>query len=510
MPVTPTRRSVLTAAAAAGVGLLTGCSAADSGSSAPKKGGTLRAAFPGAGVKETMDPHAQRQFVDIARHKAVFDKLVELDSTLRPVPRLARSWSSDAEARVWRFELREARFHDGHALTPDDVLYSLSRILDPRAADHLAKNSLAHIDLPNCRKTGARSVEIALTRPNAELPGQLAMTGTPVVRDGWNDPRHPVGTGPFRFVSFTAGREFTGRRFDGHWNGAPHLDEVRILSAETEARAAAVRSGEVHFAHEMTPTFARTVQHDSRVRVVATRRSGVQGFALKTDRAPFDDPRAALAVKLLVDRRRLVDVVCSGRAEIGNDLYGKGYTYYPDGIEQRERDVAEARRLLRRTGLYNKKVTFYTSTAADGFAQAAHLFTEQAGEAGLRVEVVDGPPESYFTDVLSKGTVTNHRCGAMTIPTYLSERLLSDAPQNATAWKHRDFDEAFTAARAVADDGRRTERYRAVQTTLRDRGGLVLWGHPEWLNAVSRTVRGVREAPPNTVDWARFDTVWLG
>ncbi|WP_405896494.1 ABC transporter substrate-binding protein [Streptomyces sp. NBC_00727] len=509
MPVTPTRRRVLAAAVAAGAGLLTGCSSEDSGSAAPKKGGTLRAAFPGAGVKETMDPHAQRQFVDIARHKAVFDKLVELDSTLRPVPRLARSWSSDDEARVWRFELREARFHDGHRLGPDDVLYSLSRILDPDAADHLAKNSLSHIDLVNCRKVGRRGVEIALTRPNAELPSQLAMTGTPIVRDGWDDPTEPVGTGPFRSVSFTAGRGFTGRRFDDHWNGAPYVDEVRILSAETEARAAAVRSGEVHFAHEMTPTFARTVAHDNRVRMVATRRSGVQGFALKTDRAPFDDPDAAMAVKLLVDRKRLVEVVCSGRAEIGNDLYGKGYTYYPDGLEQRERDVAEARRLLKRTGLYNKEVAFYTSTAADGFPQAAHLFAEQAGEAGLKVEVVNGPPESYFTDALTKGTITNHRCGAMTIPTYISERLLTDAPQNQSAWQHEDFDSAFTAARAMVDDERRTDRYGAVQTTLRDRGGLVLWGHPEWLNAVASTVHGVKEAPPNTVDWARFDRVWL-
>ncbi|WP_259471979.1 hypothetical protein [Streptomyces shenzhenensis] len=98
MPIAPTRRSVLAAAAATGAGLLTGCSSAGSGSSSPKKGGTVNAALPGRGGEETMDPHAQRQFVDIAQHKAVFDKLVELNSTLRPVPRLARSWSSDDEA----------------------------------------------------------------------------------------------------------------------------------------------------------------------------------------------------------------------------------------------------------------------------------------------------------------------------------------------------------------------------------------------------------------------------
>ncbi|MER5437728.1 ABC transporter substrate-binding protein [Streptomyces sp. NPDC002790] len=512
-PVIPTRRSVLVGAAAVGAAaLVTGCqSSAGSGSGAgsPKKGGTLRAAFPGAGVKETMDPHAQRAFVDIARHKAVFDKLVELDATLRPVPRLATSWSSDDSARVWRFELRKARFHDGHAFEAEDVLYSLSRILKADAADHLAKTSLSQVDLAKCRALGRHRVEISLKRPNAEFPSLLAMTGTPIVRDGWDDPKHPVGTGPFKFVSFTAGRGFVGRRFDDHWNGASYIDELHILSAESEARASAVQSGDIHFAHEMTPTFARRVEHDSRVRVVATPHSGVQGFALKTDRAPFDDPDAAMAVKLLVDRKRLVDVACSGRAEIGNDVYGKGYAYYPTGLEQRERDVSEARRLLRRTGLYNKKVSFYTSTAADGFTQAAQLFKEQAGEAGLGVEIVNGSPESYFTDVLSKGTVTNHRCGAMTIPTYIGERLLTDSPQNASAWHDRDFDDAFVAAQSVTDDTARTRKYRSVQTTLRDRGGLVLWGHQEWLNAVSRRLGGVKEAPPNTVDWARFDRVWL-
>ena len=456
-----------------------------------------------------MDPHAQRQFVDIARHKAVFDKLVDLDATLGPVPRLASSWSSDTSARVWRFELRKARFHDGHVLDADDVLYSLSRILDPKAADHMAKKSLSQVDLAKSRAVGKHGVEIVLTRPNAELPALLAMTGTAVVRNGWTNPQRPVGTGPFQFVSFTAGRSLLARRFDEHWNGAPHLAEVHILSAESEARAAAVRSGQVHYAHEMTPTFARTVEHDSRVRVVATPLSGVQAFDLKTDRPPFDDPDAAMAVKLLIDRQRLVEVVYAGRAEIGNDVYGKGYAYYPAGLEQRERDVAEARRLLRRTGLYNKTVPFYTSTAADGFTQATHLFTEQAGEAGLRVKVINGPPESYFTDVLTKGNITNHRCGAMPIPTYISERLLTDSPQNASAWEHRDFDESFAAAQAVVDDEERTARYRSVQMTIRDRGGLVMWAHPEWLNAVSRTLHGVKEAPPNTVDWARFDTVWL-
>lgn len=474
-----------------------------------RRGGTVRAVFPGGGAKETLDPHAELQFVDMARHKAMFDKLVDLDSDLRPVPRLARDWSHNADATRWRFTLRPARFHDGGQLGPEDVLFSIARMLDPHAADHMAAVALADVDLKRCRAIGARTVEIALKRPNAELPSLFGGTGTAIVRRGWRDPSKPVGTGPFRFGSFEPGRSFSARRFDDHWAGAPYPDEVRILSAETEARAGALQAGEVDYAHEMTPTFARSLKGDTDIRIVAAPGSSAAAVALKTDRPPFDDPRATLAMKLLADRRRLVDVVLDGRGLLGNDMFGKGFRYYPKDVPQRERDLSEARRLLRRTGALNKRLTFYTSTVADGFVETAHLFARQAAEAGLRIDVVTGPPETYYGDQLTKGTLGSHRSGAMTIPAYLTERMLSDAPKNATAWHRPSFDRDFAAARATTDGERRAARYAALQRTVRDEGGLLLWGHPDWLNGVAARLHGVTEAPPNTLDWARFDTVWL-
>lgn len=64
-------------------------------------------------------------------------------------------------------------------------------------------------------------------------------------------------------------------------------------------------------------------------------------------------------------------------------------------------------------------------------------------------------------------------------------------------------------AQSETDEKKRTALYRDVQLRLRDTGGLLLWGHPDWMNAVSARLHGVEPAPPNTLDWARFDTVWL-
>ncbi|MFB9834498.1 M64 family metallopeptidase [Actinoallomurus acaciae] len=84
--------------------------------------------------------------------------------------------------------------------------------------------------------------------------------------------------------------------------------------------------------------------------------------------------------------------------------------------------------------MLNKEVTFYTSTVANGFVDAAHLFAQQAGEAALRVKIITGPPGSYYTDQRKTGLLGNHRCGAMPIPTYISDRLLTGSRQNAAAW----------------------------------------------------------------------------
>ena len=491
---------------------LTACGA-DGGTTgaggAPRQGGRLRAVFAGGGAKETLDPHLQSLFVDIARHKAIFDKLTDLGPDLKAVPRLAESWQPNAQATLWRFQLREATFHDGKPLTADDVLFSLARILDPKVPDRVAQASLAGIDLRRSRAVEPRAVELALRRPDAELPALLAGIGTAIVPVGYRDPARPIGTGPFRFGSFTAGRSMAAARYDEYWDGAAHLDDLRVLSAEADARGNALRSGQAEYANDMTATFARTAEAGGQLKIIAAKGSTTHAIVLKTDRPPFDRPEAVLALKLLADRQRLVDVVFAGRGEVGNDLFGKGFQYYPDDLPQRERDLDEAKRLLRKTGLLNKPLEIFTADASAGFVEAATLFAEQAGEAGLKVTVATGNSETYHKDLLSKGLIGNHRSGAMPIPQYISDRLLSSSKFNATGWRRPDFDAGFARARSSLDPSVRAEGYAGLQRTVRDQGGLLAWGHPDFLVAVSPRVRGVEAVPPNTLDSARFDKVWL-
>lgn len=343
------RRGFLAATSGAAALALVGCSGgtddkAAGASGTPKRGGRLRAAFAGGGASETLDPHLGNLFADVARSKALFDKLADYGADLSARPRLAEKWESNKTLDRWQVTLREATFHDGSPVTAKDVLYSYRRIADPKQAFR-AKASLEPIDLDASRATGTRSIEFVLKRPTAEFPNVLAAFGAYIVPENATEfDDKPIGSGPFRFVSFAPGRSAVFRRNDAYWDGAPLLDEIEFVVANEEsARVNALLGGQVEYAHELNPTTARAHESGGQIEIVRLRNSAMQAFCMKTDRAPFDDKRVREAFFLIADRRELVDGALSGAGEIGNDLFGKGYEYYAADLPQRTQDLDRAR-----------------------------------------------------------------------------------------------------------------------------------------------------------------------
>jgi peptide/nickel transport system substrate-binding protein len=134
----------------------------------------------------------------------------------------------------------------------------------------------------------------------------MAAFGAYIVPEGSEDFTKPVGSGAFSFASFQPGRSTLLKRNLDYWDGPPHLDELEfVIANEESARINALLGGQ-----------------------------GVQAFAMKVDRPPFNDPGLREAMFLLADRRQLVDTVMPGAGQVGNDLYGKGYEYYADDIPQ--------------------------------------------------------------------------------------------------------------------------------------------------------------------------------
>ncbi|MET9611760.1 ABC transporter substrate-binding protein [Kitasatospora indigofera] len=516
LPGLARRRFLLGTGAGAAALTLTavGCSSTDRAPSAesatPKSGGKLRAVFTGGGANENLDPHLSNLFVDAARAKALFDKLADSGADLAAVPRLASGWEPNAALDTWTVKLRKATFHDGRPVTAEDVLYSYRRIADPKRAFR-ARASLEPVDLAASRAVDQTTVEFKLKRPYAEFPNVLAAFGAYIVPSGADNFVQPVGSGPFSFVSFTPGSSLLVKRNPDYWDGAPHLDELEFLIANEEsARVSALLGGQADYAHELNPATARAQEGKGRIEIVRLRNSAMQGFVMKTDRPPFDDKRVRQAFFLIADREELIDGALSGAGVIGNDVFGLGTQYYPTDLPQRTQDLEKAKALLREAGAEKLKITLDTSPVAAGFVEAAGILKEQAAKAGVTVEVKVGNKDTYWKDILDGGVLASYRSGAMPIESHISQRLLSKSTTNATHWKQPDFDDLYTQAQSTRDTAARTALYQRMQRRLYDEGGFLIWGFADWIVATSPKVRGVaEEAPANTLDWARFDKIWL-
>ncbi|MCD2197376.1 ABC transporter substrate-binding protein [Actinomycetospora endophytica] len=496
------RRRVLTGAlAAAGALGLAGC--AGGFSSGPP--GRFRVAIAGGGSREQLDPHVLPQVVDQVRAKACYDTLVGYSPAMTPVPRLAESWESDATGTRWRIRLRPARFHDGRPVTATDVIASFRRIADP-ATGASAAQLFTDVDFAASRAVSDTEAEIVLRSPNRLFPISWGATGTAIVPGGRPDPTHPVGSGPFRFVSFSPGGPALYRAFEAYREGRPPSTELEIVPVDQEnARAGALLSGQVHCAYDLQPTSVLRLTDDERAHVLSSPQGTSQYLCLKVDRPPFSDPRLRTAVQVGIDRAALVRVVLLGRGEIGNDLRGPGVQYYDTTIPQITRDLPRATALVTEAGARGTPVEILTSTTDPTFVPAATEIARQLTETGLDAQPRTIPPDSYFSQVRRTGVAAMTSGGPLPIPDYVGRKLVTNGTPNYTGYRNPQIDALYAQAVATPDEAERVRAFSAVQQLFHGESGNLVWGIAGWNVGVAADVRGVEADEPNTDRWGMFD-----
>jgi peptide/nickel transport system substrate-binding protein len=504
---TLTRRSLLAGALAAAAALpLAACG----GGGSSGRGGRLRAAFAAGGARENLDPHVLPNFVDQARAKACFDTLTGWSQDMTAEPRLAESWDVDDTGTRWRFRLRAARFHDGRPVTAADVLYTVRRIADPTTTA-LAAALFTGVDLTASRAVSDTELEIVLGSPNFVFPLSWGAPGAEIVPQGTTDFSRPVGSGPFRYVSFTPGGPALYAANDAYWGGRPPIDELEFVPiGDEQARLGALLSGQVQYADDLRATSAAQAGADQRVRLLSAEAATTQFLALRVDRPPFDDPRLREAVRLGIDREALVRVVLLGNGQVGNDVFGRGLQYYDTAIPQVARDVEKAKALVAEAGATGLSVELQTSTVDPNFVAAAGLVAPQLAEIGLQVAPRQLPPETYWGEIRKNGVFSHYSTGPFPLTDYVGRRVVSSAvSRNYTGYRSAELDAHYAAAVASRDEAVRAKELAAVQQLLHDDSGNLVWAASNANSAIAAGVGGVVAARPNTSAWVRFDRATL-
>jgi peptide/nickel transport system substrate-binding protein len=507
---TVTRRDALRGALAGGVllgagGVLGACGSetvdvptSSSGGTSLKNvrnGGVLRVGVSGGGADDSIDAHVLTTVPDISRAHQLYEGLAGRNTNSDFVLLLAESIEPDKRAQAWTIRLRPGvTFHNGKPVAADDVLFSLRRITDPKDPKTGAA-SIGYMDLDRSRKLDNRTVRIQLKFPNVAFPDDLGQYFNSIVPTDY-DPAKPVGTGPFMYESFVPGERSVFKKNPDYWReGLPRVDEVVIIDfPEDTPRVNALLSGQVDAITDLPAGQIAQVKSNDQFKVLISETGGWQPFTMRVDQAPFKDVKVRQAMRLLVDRKQMIEQVLSGQGRVANDLYSPYDPAYDDELPQRRQDLDQAKSLLRQAGQSDLGVELVTSAVVQGIVEAAQVLAEQAKGAGVTINVRKVDPGTFYGDNYLQWTFAQDFWVTRTYLSQVAQCALPDSPFNETHWKDPEFLDLISQARAELDDAKRTELLHRAQEIEYERGGLIIWAFNNQLDAYSDTVGGFHPA----------------
>ena len=250
-------------------------------------------------------------------------------------------------------------------------------------------------------------------KPVVALPTLLTTKETGIVPEGAKGEDLQLkgdGTGPFSAKSFEPGNEVVRLTANpNYWQeGLPKAPclEVRVIQ-EATTTGAALQSGDIDIALQVDAAVLPTLQGDPNIQLLPTGAGNSMTFSMFTDTPPFDDIRVRDALKKVIDRQEMVETVLLGYGEAGadNPIPLSDPMSYLHGQEPPKQDIEGAKSLLAEAGFdESNPLTFdlYTSEAVPGHTRMSEVFKEQAAEAGIVVNVISTPAESFWDDVWLK------------------------------------------------------------------------------------------------------------
>jgi peptide/nickel transport system substrate-binding protein len=461
-----------------------------------KVGGTLRVGATGGGAKDSIDAHRPTVDTDIMRCWNLYESLaVRTPDFTRLEMLLAESIEPGKTPKEWTVRLKQGvTFHNGKPVTADDVIFSIRRILDPKDPK-VGAASIGYIDQKQLKKLDDRTVRITLQFPNSGFPDDIGQYFNAIVPADY-DPSNPVGTGPFKYVSFTAGQQSEFAKFADYWeDGKPYVDKLIIIDfPDDTARVNALLGGQVDAIDNLPAAQIGSVKSNQNLRVLSSETGAWQPFTMRVDQAPFDDVRVRQAFRLLVDRDQMVQQVLSGQGRIANDLYAPYDPNYASDLPQRAQDLEQAKALLKQAGREGLSVELVTAPVFQGIVEAAQVFAQQAKGAGVNVKVRKVDSGTFYGDNYLKWGFAQDFWATRAYLSQVAQGDLPESPFNETHWKDPKFIDLIQQARAEVDDAKRKDILHEAQTMQYEQGGYIIPYFSNIIDAHSAQLGGFVEA----------------
>lgn len=439
----------------------------------------------------------------------VFEGLVKPDKDGNLVPAVAENYDISKDGKVYTFTLRKnVKFHNGNPVTADDVVYSIQRsagLLEDTDPSVFVETALSNIVEVN--KVDEGTVEVVLGHGDSELIGYLTCSIIP--KDYDEIGTTPIGTGPFKFVSYTPLESFIVEKNEDYYiPGEPYLDKVIFkIVTNTDAAMLELMGGSIDVYPYLTD--AQGEQLKEKFQVLEGNMNLVQALFLNNGVKPFDDVRVRRALYYATDRQGIIDMVAGGKGSIiGSNMFvGFGKYLNEDVVNMYSYNIEKAKELLTEAG-YPEGFTF-TITVPSNYAfhvETAQVIVEQLKIVGITAKIQQVEWASWMNDVYQGRKYESTIIGldAKLAPRDLLERYKSTADNNFVNYKSDQYDELLDKTILSINEEEKVTNYKELQKLLSDDAASIYIQDPALLVAVNKKLGGYTFYPVYVLDMSKI------
>ncbi len=498
-------------------GILAACGSSSSSSSSAaagkpgKPGGTIRAAI--LTPVTVPDPVLVNDTGGAALISQTGEFLIVskvTGGTLQLVPVLATSWKPNADASVWTFTLRKGvKFHDGKPMTADDVVFSFKLHSDPKSASNALSTFSGVLSPSGVKKVDDFTVAFHLEAPNGNFPYLCSSDNYNmiIIPNGYDHRKwHStfIGTGPFKLKSYTpmVGASFV--RSPDYWgsHALPDATEIKFY-ATVAPQVLALQGGEVDVVTQFAVQGGQSLLNNSSFNVISLHSSAHRELSMRTDLAPFNDPRVRQAIALTFDRPSMTQALFQGKAQVGNDSpFAPIFPSTDKSVPQRAQNLAKAKQLLAAAGHPNGFATKLFTEQLLEIPLLAQVIKQQAAKIGVNITLTIETATAYYGKSLVgqsdwlDGTMSLVDYAHRGVPNvFLGAPLESKGVWNAARFKNPAYDKLVKQYVAAVDLSAQRSAAGKIEQLLVDQTPIIYPYFYDYLAASAKSVSGVEPTP---------------
>jgi peptide/nickel transport system substrate-binding protein len=499
------------------------------GAATPVTGGTLIWGRGGDSVSldlaQATDGESIKAGIQVLENLVIFGK-----DSMNVEPQLAESWKVSDDGLTWTFKLRKGvKFHDGYPFNAQAVYDSFARVIFKEhpynSYGQWKYTGLSLAPVKDIKVIDSYTIALVTAKPYAPLLNNLALWLCPILSPkamaDYKDKigLHPVGTGPFKFVSWSKDDQIVLERNNDYWGEKAKVSKIILKSIpEPSARLMALQSGTVDIADDLDPDSIALVKKNPNLAVIERPSVNVGYLAFNTQKPRLKDPKVRQALNHAVDKDTLIKSIFAGLAIPAKNPFPPSIWSYNNAIKPYDYNPAKAKKMLTEAGFdFNTEIELWAMPVSRAYmpepVKTAELIQAYFAAVGVKAKIVRQEWGAYLSKT-SNGE--DDMCmlgwlgGNADPDNFLYGLLSADTAKtpgaaNVALWKNAEFTELCLKGQKTFNKAERTKLYLKAQE--------IFHAEAPWLPLVHSTIvrcysKKLHDVPLRPNGLNSFQMIW--